>query len=117
MAAQLHLAEEAFTLHLLFQHLESLVDIVVTDENLHAAFLYDRAIEGTDGQGRSGHWRAYVHNSVADCAQDTNAGYEPLSILKLCLPMGTPSLPIGRKEDFGRSPFFGQLFKRVSARV
>jgi hypothetical protein len=28
-----------------------LVDIVVTDENLHAAFLFDRAIDGPDGQG------------------------------------------------------------------
>ena len=26
-----------------FQHLEGLIDIVVTDENLHAAFLFDRA--------------------------------------------------------------------------
>jgi hypothetical protein len=25
----------------------------------------------------------------------------------LCLPMGTHSLPIGRSEDFGGSPFFG----------
>ena len=51
MAAQLHLAEETFALHLLLQYLESLVDIVVTDENLNSAFLYDRAIDGTDGHG------------------------------------------------------------------
>jgi hypothetical protein len=25
--------------------------VVVTDENLHSAFLFDRAIDGTDGQG------------------------------------------------------------------
>jgi hypothetical protein len=36
MAAKLHLAENALALHLLLQRLESLVDIVVTDENLHA---------------------------------------------------------------------------------
>src|SRR3984885_15008475 len=36
MAAELHLAENALTLHLLLQRLESLVDIVITDENLHA---------------------------------------------------------------------------------
>ena len=36
MPAQLHLAENALTLHLLLQDLEGLVDIVVTDENLHA---------------------------------------------------------------------------------
>src|SRR5271169_1362987 len=34
VAAQLHLAEHALALHLLLQHLERLVDIVVTDENL-----------------------------------------------------------------------------------
>src|SRR5262245_65143650 len=35
MAAESHLAENAFALHLLFQHPQRLVDIVVTDENLH----------------------------------------------------------------------------------
>jgi len=35
MFAELHLAEDTFALHLLFQCLEGLVDIVVTDENLH----------------------------------------------------------------------------------
>ena len=33
MAAEFHLAEYALALHLLLQHLEGLVDIVVTDEN------------------------------------------------------------------------------------
>ena len=37
MFAELYLAEEAFALHLLLQHPEGLVDIVVMDENLHAA--------------------------------------------------------------------------------
>jgi hypothetical protein len=46
--AQLHLAEDALALHLLLQDLKRLVDIVVTDENLHAVFLFDRAIAGTD---------------------------------------------------------------------
>jgi hypothetical protein len=36
--AQLHLAKETFALHLLFQRPEGLVDIVVTDENLHVVF-------------------------------------------------------------------------------
>jgi hypothetical protein len=44
MAAELHLAKDALALHLLLQHFESLVNIIVTDENLHAAFLFDRAI-------------------------------------------------------------------------
>ena len=35
MAAELHLAENALALHLFLQHPEGLVDIVVTDENLH----------------------------------------------------------------------------------
>ena len=39
MAAELHLAEETFALHLL-QRLEGLVDIVVTDENLHVELLF-----------------------------------------------------------------------------
>jgi hypothetical protein len=43
VAAKFHLAEDALALHLLLQHLEGLIDIVVTDENLHAAFLFDRA--------------------------------------------------------------------------
>src|SRR6266446_1626281 len=34
MTAELHFAEYALTLHLLLQHLERLVDVVVTDENL-----------------------------------------------------------------------------------
>src|SRR5919199_1577658 len=36
MIAKLHLAEDAFALHLLLQRLERLVDIVVADEDLHA---------------------------------------------------------------------------------
>ena len=39
MSAQLHFAENALALHLLLQRLEGLVDIVVPDENLHAAYL------------------------------------------------------------------------------
>jgi hypothetical protein len=42
VAAELHLAENAFALHLLLQRLEGLIDIVVTDENLHASFLLAR---------------------------------------------------------------------------
>jgi hypothetical protein len=37
VTAELHLAENALTLHLLLQRLESLVDIVIANENLHAA--------------------------------------------------------------------------------
>ena len=37
MAAQLHLAEDTFPLHFLLERLERLIDIVVTNENLHLA--------------------------------------------------------------------------------
>jgi hypothetical protein len=43
MAAEFHFAEYAFALHLLLQRPEGLVDIVVADENLHVAFLFDGA--------------------------------------------------------------------------
>jgi hypothetical protein len=48
VAAEFHLAEEALALHLSLQRLEGLVDIVVTDENLHAAFLLDSRDQDTD---------------------------------------------------------------------
>jgi len=41
MRAELHFAEDTLALHLLLQHLEGLVDIVVTNENLHAELLFD----------------------------------------------------------------------------
>ena len=66
MAAELHLAEDALALHLLLKHLEGLFDIVVPDENLHAAFLFDRAVERTNGQGDPDHWRTDMHNPDAD---------------------------------------------------
>jgi hypothetical protein len=44
MAAKLHLAENALALHLFLQRLESLVDIIVTDENLHASFLLNGSL-------------------------------------------------------------------------
>ena len=37
MTAELHLAENSLTLHLLLQRLEGLVDIVIADEYLQAA--------------------------------------------------------------------------------
>jgi hypothetical protein len=41
MAAKLHLAENALALHLLFERLEGLVDIVVANENLHCCSFVD----------------------------------------------------------------------------
>ena len=43
LAAELHLAEDALALHLLLKRLEGLADTVVRDENLHAAFLFNRS--------------------------------------------------------------------------
>src|SRR5262249_36713204 len=37
VAAELHLAENTLALHLLFQRLEGLVDVIVANENLHAS--------------------------------------------------------------------------------
>jgi hypothetical protein len=39
MSAELHLTEDAFALHLFLQRLESLIDIIVANENLHAGVL------------------------------------------------------------------------------
>src|SRR3984893_1882612 len=39
VTAKLHLAEDALALHLFLQRLEGLIDVVVTDKNLHASFL------------------------------------------------------------------------------
>src|SRR5262249_39028665 len=45
VAGELHLAENALALHLLLQRFEGLIDIVVTDENLHASFLLARVLD------------------------------------------------------------------------
>ena len=70
MAAELHLTENAFALHLLLQRLESLIDIIVADENLHEAILFL-------GRRRPG-WRRCCggenSRSGADGAPDPCAG-------------------------------------------
>ena len=85
MAAEFHLAEDALALHLLLKHLEGLFDIVVTDENLHAAFLFDRAIDGTDGQDAraTGARICTVRMPMAPDVR-TKGRY-----LRMCLPIGT----------------------------
>jgi hypothetical protein len=35
VAAKLHLAEDPLALHLLLERLEGLIDVIVTNENLH----------------------------------------------------------------------------------
>src|SRR5687768_2604396 len=62
VAAELHLAEDPLALHLLLQRLEGLVDVVIANENLHAASfaLAERLIglESGDekGPGTAGHF-------------------------------------------------------------
>src|SRR5580704_8537960 len=87
MTAQLHLAEHALALHLLLQHPQRLVDIVVTDENLHAAFLLDRAVDGADGHGARavGAWRYNVSRgsrSITIAAPLCRRGWRPSWIRK-----------------------------------
>lgn len=44
MPPQLHLTEDSLPLHLLFERLERLIDVVVSDQNLHlAAFSFRKA--------------------------------------------------------------------------
>jgi hypothetical protein len=85
MLAELHLAEYALALHLLLQHSEGLVDIVVADENLHAVFLFDRAVNGPDGQGA----RATGARMCTIRVPMAPAGTNQRRCLKACLPMGT----------------------------
>jgi hypothetical protein len=83
VAAEFHLAEETFALHLLLQRLEGLIDIVVADENLHAAFLLDSRDQDTDmdGSGADGNCGTNTargvpfqrHNGVGSNHQLNNA--------------------------------------------
>ena len=68
MLAEPHLAEDAFALHLLFQHLEGLLDIVVTDENLNAAFLLFREARYAYGEFRS-RWQPWYEYRGGDSSQ------------------------------------------------
>jgi len=51
MPAELHLAEDAFALHLSLQRLEGLIDIVVADENLHVVLLFNPTVDQPNSQG------------------------------------------------------------------
>jgi hypothetical protein len=85
VAAEFHLAEHALALHFLLQHLEGLVDIVVTDENLHVSFLFNRAVDGPGG------------------SRDTTK----VKFQNVFVPAGGIMLRIGGSGDFGTSPFLG----------
>jgi hypothetical protein len=96
MATQLHLAEDPFPLHLLFERLERLIDIVITNENLHLAACsisldYEKGGRAPDdAYPRSG--RRY--NMIACPLQPLSASpfwEPPLAILKIAR-MGHPVL-------------------------
>jgi hypothetical protein len=101
MAAEFHLSEDALALHLLLQHLEGLVDIVVTDENLHVAFLFDRAVDGADGQGSRTIGARYAHSDADGTAARTNVN------IRSCARRWRPWLPIGETETSVRRRFLG----------
>jgi len=50
MLAKLHRTENAFALHLLLERPKGLVDIVVTDENLHVVFLFNLTVDRPNSQ-------------------------------------------------------------------
>jgi hypothetical protein len=91
MTAEFHLAKDALALHFLLQHPEGLIDIVVTDENLHAAFLFDRAVDRADGQG-SDYWRTV---RTSGCRRHRRTNQRQYS--KLCPPMAT-MLQVGERR-------------------
>ena len=109
MAAEFHLAEDALALHLFLQHPEGLVDIVVTDENLHGRYSsIERLMGPTKAPGPLAH-------AYAQFGCRWHPRYEPTSTFEIVPCRWAPWLPIGRNGDFGTSPFFGQLFGQVSA--
>ena len=59
MTAELHHAENALALLLFLQRLESLVDIVIADENLHAASSFRCERSGILGSERSAKQRTF----------------------------------------------------------
>jgi hypothetical protein len=85
-----------------------LVDIVVTDENLHAAFLFDRAVDGPDGQGART-TGARICTILVPKAPTVRINVD----IGNCACRWALWPPMGRNEDFGTSPFFGQLFRQA----
>src|SRR5262249_26329193 len=70
MAAQLHFAEDALSLHLFLERLEGLVDVIVPDENLHAAYLFewiliDRLLGQDDAPAAHRFWCARLAEAPA----------------------------------------------------
>src|SRR5262249_28293871 len=108
MAAHLHLAEDAFALHLLLQHLKGLVDVVVTNENLHSVYLFDRAIAGTDAKALG----PLAHGHARFGGQ-----WRPGSVdIEFRLPPAHAGCQL-RETRTSVIAFFWQLFRRVITRL
>src|SRR3546814_7331282 len=58
MAAQLHLAEDAFALHLLLQGLQGLIDIVIAHQDLHVCPILSGSKENPS-RGKAAAGRAF----------------------------------------------------------
>ncbi len=85
MAAQLHFPENPLALHLLLERLERLVDVVVTDENLHlVAFSYPA--------GHTGH-PARVNKQPAFRAAEAGLYHRCAADPKRVLTAPVPCLP------------------------
>jgi hypothetical protein len=81
MAAKLHLAENALALHLLLQRLEGLVDVIVTDENLHEC-----SFVGSD-LGKWGSKKA-LKRALSRLAINRNPAKSPLANRGIAAPCG-----------------------------
>src|ERR1700760_1508516 len=59
MTAKLHLAENTLALHLLLERLEGLIDVVIADENLHAASSFRCERSGKSVKRKVGEMRTF----------------------------------------------------------
>jgi hypothetical protein len=65
MLAKLHFAEDAFALHLPLERFQCLIDIVISNENLHEAFLFNRGFEIPAGWTSSPTKDAFARDKMA----------------------------------------------------
>ena len=97
MAAELHLAKDALALHLLLQHFESLVDIVITNENLHVAFLFAREVDRPSGRAARALAQGYPDMNRSACVRQP--GYSLNSNPSAILPARLASVMVSKKAS------------------
>ena len=101
MAAELHLAEDALALHLFLQHPEGLVDIVVTDENLHGRYSsIERLMGPTKAPGPLAH-------GYAQFGCRWHPRYEPTSTFEIVPADGHHGCQLEETETSVRRRFLG----------